>query len=323
MKGVLSITCSLAGLVLIEGFHLSRLPFFQQKNKPMHSTVSNSEALAGFSGSWDREGWIRGFETARTEECYEIVEAMGGIPKDLVIVVRCNFIECLYVHKSTVSCLIYAGRFLLCLLKAQTFEIISSRRPNNVLQPQEGTLFRNGHAKFDVNGVKIAHPFDGDGMISAVTFKDGRAFFRNRFVWTKGYQRELKSGKIEYRGTFGTQKEGGWLANIFDLRRKNVANTNVIYWGGRLLALWEGGLPHLMDPVTLQTYGESRIAKVLKPGQNLAAHPRYDPVTNRYVFFSTDPDPRKTKVTVYEFDDQFKYVLCLIVSSIHSGFCAS
>ena len=169
-----------------------------------------------------------------------------------------------------------------------------------------GTLFRNGHAKFDVEGLEIAHPFDGDGMISALTFKDGRAFFRNRFVETEGYKREKQSKKIEYRGTFGTQKPGGWIRNIFDTRRKNVANTNVIFWGNRLLALWEGGLPHLMDPMTLQTFGESRLANVLKSNQNLCAHPRYDPATDRYVFFSTDPDPRKTKVTLYEFDRDFK-----------------
>ena len=129
-----------------------------------------------------------------------------------------------------------------------------------------------------------------------------------------GYDAELRAKKILYRGTFGTQKEGGFLANFLDLRRKNVANTNVVYWGKRLLALWEGGLPHLMDPITLQTYGESRLAKVLKPGQNLCAHPRYDPATNRYVFFSADPDPRSTTLTCYEFDDQFQCVpVCVCV----------
>lgn len=215
------------------------------------TTAAEQESLAGTTGTWNREAWIKGFETARTEECYEIVDP--SIPKDL-----------------------------------------------------EGTLFRNGHAKFDVAGTEIAHPFDGDGMITALTFKDGRAFFRNRFVETEGYKKELRSKKIEYRGTFGTQKEGGWLANIFDLRRKNVANTNVVYWGKKLLALWEGGLPHNMEPMTLQTFGESRMGKVLKPSQNLGAHPRYDPITDRYIFFSTDPDPRQTKITCYEFDRSFK-----------------
>lgn len=100
---------------------------------------------------------------------------------------------------------------------------------------------------------------------------------------------------------------------------KTQANTNVVYWGGRLLALWEGGLPHLMDPITLQTIGESRLNKVLKPGQNLCAHPRYDPATNRHVFFSTDPDPRSTKLTLYEFDDQFRCVFTYCGQPYHGN----
>jgi carotenoid cleavage dioxygenase-like enzyme len=47
------------------------------------------------------------------------------------------------------------------------------------------------------------------------------------------------------------------------------ANTNVVYWGDRLLALWEGGLPHVIDPVTLQTEGTSRIRGVLGPNEAL------------------------------------------------------
>jgi all-trans-8'-apo-beta-carotenal 15,15'-oxygenase len=37
-----------------------------------------------------------------------------------------------------------------------------------------GTLFRNGPGMLDVNGVQIQHPFDGDGMICAIGFQDGR-----------------------------------------------------------------------------------------------------------------------------------------------------
>ena len=50
---------------------------------------------------------------------------------------------------------------------------------------------------------------------------------------------EEKAGSIEYRSTFGTQRVGGFIANAFDLYLKNPANTNVVEWGKRLLALWE------------------------------------------------------------------------------------
>ncbi|KAM0886990.1 hypothetical protein ACQ4PT_029344 [Festuca glaucescens] len=36
---------------------------------------------------------------------------------------------------------------------------------------------------------------------------------------------------------------------------KNVANTSVLWWGGRLLCLWEGGMPYELDPNTLETIG--------------------------------------------------------------------
>ena len=39
------------------------------------------------------------------------------------------------------------------------------------------------------------------------------------------------------------------------MRLKNQANTNIQFCGGRLLALWEAGLPYRIDPRTLETEG--------------------------------------------------------------------
>ncbi len=141
----------------------------------------------------------------------------------------------------------------------------------------EGTLFRNGPGLLEVNGQRVQHPFDGDGMICAIAFKNGRAHFRNRFVRTEGYVAEQAAGKILYRGVFGTQKPGGWLANAFDTKIKNIANTQVIYWGGKLLALWEAAQPHRLDPHTLETLGLEDFAGALKAGDAFAAHPWIDP----------------------------------------------
>ena len=35
----------------------------------------------------------------------------------------------------------------------------------------------------------------------------------------------------------------GLSLEAFDMRVKNLANTNVMHWAGRLFALWEGGKP--------------------------------------------------------------------------------
>lgn len=176
-----------------------------------------------------------------------------------------------------------------------------------------GTLFRNGPGLLDVNGQRIQHPFDGDGMICAISFENGQAHFRNRFVRTQGYLEEQQAGKILYRGVFGTQKPGGWLANAFDLRLKNIANTNVIYWGGKLLALWEAAEPYQLDPETLETIGIDYLDGVLKPGATFSAHPRIDPacqLSDRkpcLVNFALKTGLSST-ITIYELDVSGKVV---------------
>ncbi len=169
-----------------------------------------------------------------------------------------------------------------------------------------GTLFRNGPGLLDVNGQPIHHPFDGDGMVCAIAFRNGRAHFRNRMVRSEGYLAEQKAGRILYRGVFGTQKPGGWLANAFDFNLKNIANTNVIYWGGKLLALWEAAQPHRLDPATLTTLGLDDLDGILQPGSAFAAHPWVDPAC------ASDGQPRlvnfaiktglSSTLTVYELD---------------------
>lgn len=165
----------------------------------------------------------------------------------------------------------------------------------------EGTLFRNGPGLLDRGGVPLAHPFDGDGMICAFTFVAGRVHFRNRYVRTEGYKAEEAANRILYRGVFGTQKPEGWLANLLDTRIKNIANTQVIYWGDKLLALWEAALPHRLDAQTLDTFGLDDLDGVLNPKDTFAAHPRLDPQSQRLVNFGVTPGP-KTHIHLYEFD---------------------
>ncbi len=178
----------------------------------------------------------------------------------------------------------------------------------------EGTIFRVGPGLLEVAGnpkYPVHHPFDGDGMVNAIAFRDGRAFYRNRYVRTKAYVEEQQAGKPLYRGVFGTQKPGGWLANAFDLNRKNIANTSMMYWGDKLLALWEGGNPHQINPHTLETIGRDTLDGVLEEEQSFTAHPRIDPSCDRIggqpslVGFGVKPGLSST-ITMYEFDPQGK-----------------
>ena len=161
----------------------------------------------------------------------------------------------------------------------------------------KGTLYRNGPGRLERGGQWVHHPFDGDGMITALRFEGGRVSLRNRFVRTEGWQAEERAGRFVYRGVFGTQKPGGPLANAFDLRLKNIANTHVVRLGDQLLALWEAAEPHALDPDTLETRGLSRLDGLLKPGEAFSAHPRFDPGHHgapRMVTFGVKAGPTST-----------------------------
>ena len=176
-----------------------------------------------------------------------------------------------------------------------------------------GTLFRNGPGLLELGGKSVRHPFDGDGMICRITFQNGKAHFRNRFIETEAYLAEKAANKFLYRGVFGTQKAGGWSSNAFDLKLKNIANTQVVYWGGKLLALWEAAEPHRLDPKTLATLGIEYLNNTLKPGDAFAAHPLFDPIKDRMVNFALktgqfDLTGLLTAITIYELDRDGKVV---------------
>ncbi len=71
-----------------------------------------------------------------------------------------------------------------------------------------GTFLRIGPGRSQIGGQTFGHWFDGDGMVHALTFDDGGARYRNRFVRTPKYRAETAAGRIRKRG-FGHNAPGG------------------------------------------------------------------------------------------------------------------
>ena len=140
-----------------------------------------------------------------------------------------------------------------------------------------GTLYRNGpNPQFKSPG---AHWFVGDGMLHAFHLENGRASYRNRWVRTAKWQAEHDAGRALFGG-FG-QKLPDAPASV--TRDSGVANTNIVFHGGRLLALEEGHLPTEIEPGTLKTRGPCNYGgSIAGP---FTAHPKIDPVTGEMVFF--------------------------------------
>ncbi|WP_287129656.1 carotenoid oxygenase family protein [Candidatus Cyanaurora vandensis] len=151
--------------------------------------------------------------------------------------------------------------------------IISGQLPTGL----EGTLYRNGPGRLERGGASVGHWFDGDGAILRVHFDGERATGTYRYVQTQGYQAETQAGRLLYGG-YGMVAPGPW--ERLSGRVKNAANTSVLAVDDRLLALWEGGYPHALDPVTLQTEGETDLGMT---GKTYSAHPKRDPVSG-YIY---------------------------------------
>src|SRR5262245_17381090 len=147
-----------------------------------------------------------------------------------------------------------------------------------------GTYYRNGpNPAFEPKG--RYHWFDGDGMIHAVTIRDGKASYRNRYVMSDGLREEMKAGQALYGGLLDVGKEMLTEGPQF----KNTANTNIVLHAGKLLALMEGAQPTRMQPGSLDTVGvydfEGRLSTAM------TAHPKLDPETGEMLFFGYAPVP--------------------------------
>lgn len=171
-------------------------------------------------------------------------------------------------------------------------------------------LVRNGPGNFLVGDREILHPFDGDGMIAAITIQNKKGIFRNRFVQTIDFMKERITRAVSKRGAFRTLKPGGIFTNLFDPKVKNVANTNIIYWNQKFMTLWEGGKPYFLNDKTLDTISmdEEDFNKQLKPTETFTAHPKIDPNTNTLIAFGTQSKLSSTTVRVFEFNQQSEII---------------
>lgn len=170
----------------------------------------------------------------------------------------------------------------------------------------DGVWWRNGPGRFERGGVAYGHPFDGDGLVVRLDLGPTGGHVRTRFVRTPEWVAEQRADKILFRG-FGTERPGGWLANVMRLRFKNAANTSVMWHAGRLHALWEGGAPTRLDPVTLETLGLDDLDGALH-GRGLApptfsAHPCRDFETGTLYNFGLRWGLRQ-RLVIYAIDAQ-------------------
>jgi carotenoid cleavage dioxygenase-like enzyme len=141
-----------------------------------------------------------------------------------------------------------------------------------------GAFFRNGPNPQFAPRDENYHWFAGDGMIHGFHVANGKVTYRNRYVRTPKWELEHAAGQSLF-GTFGNPMTSD--PSTMD-KDSGTANTNIVWHGGRLLALEEGHQPFAMDPNTLASRGYIDYAGAAK---RFTAHPKIDPETGELVFF--------------------------------------
>ncbi len=146
-----------------------------------------------------------------------------------------------------------------------------------------GVYLRNGpNPIFQPRG--RYHWFDGDGMIHAIQFQNGRASYRNRWIRTDGFRIEQQAGHAVWPGLMDRPDPSAPKGAGSDGWLKDTANTDVVFHNGYALALWyQCGLPYKVDARTLETLGVETFRGGLK--RTVSAHAKVDPVTGELLFF--------------------------------------
>lgn len=143
-----------------------------------------------------------------------------------------------------------------------------------------GVYVRNGpNRMFEADG--RYHWFDGDGMLHAVRFDNGRVEYRNRWVETRALAEEKRAGRALWSGIKEPPRR-----DRPDMPLKCTSNTDVKFFGGDLLSMWYlGGDIYRCDPLSLATRGRLQENAALA-GLPLSAHSKVDERTGEFLFFA-------------------------------------
>ncbi len=135
------------------------------------------------------------------------------------------------------------------------------------------------------------HPFDGDGMLHSMSFADGEATYRNRFVRTAGLLAEQDAGEALYAGLaeapHKTLADHGWGARTM---LKDASSTDVVVHRGMALSsFYQCGDLYRLDPRTLEHHGVETWGGAF-PAEGVSAHTKVDENTGELLFFNYSTD---------------------------------
>ncbi|KPM44873.1 hypothetical protein AK830_g1595 [Neonectria ditissima] len=191
-----------------------------------------------------------------------------------------------------------AGSSLPCRIEGEISDLVVL---GEIPQGIDGTFYRVMCDPFvppDPNNV----PIDGDGNVSAFRIHNGRVDMKMKYIETERYKLERRSGKA----LFGLYRNPYTHHPCVRAAVDSTANTNLVYWASRLLALKEVALPYEVHPDTLDTLSYDPFGNQIK-AKSFTAHPKIDPYSKELVVFGYEAKGLATKdIVIYALDENGK-----------------
>ncbi|EUA86431.1 retinal pigment epithelial membrane family protein [Mycobacterium ulcerans str. Harvey] len=156
---------------------------------------------------------------------------------------------------------------------------------------------------------KTYHPFDGDGMLHVVGFRDGKAFYRNRFIQTDGFRAENEAGEPLWPGLAEpiqlAKRDQGWGARTL---MKDASSTDVIvYRGIALTSFYQCGDLYRVDPSSATTLGKETWSGHFPFDWGVSAHPKVDGKTGELLFFNYSKQEPYMRYGVVDQDNELAH----------------
>jgi carotenoid cleavage dioxygenase-like enzyme len=147
-----------------------------------------------------------------------------------------------------------------------------------------GAYFRNGPNPLHESPNRH-HPFDGDGMLHGVYFKDGRVSYRNRYIETVALAQQRLSAQCTSPGVMGP-----FDYSVSQFGIKDTSNTDVFLYNGELMTLWyNAGHPYRLDAHSMETLGHYQLQG--RDQLRLSAHSKVDWSTGELLYFDYADEP--------------------------------
>lgn len=167
--------------------------------------------------------------------------------------------------------------------KADDLQVVEGEIPKDL----DGVYLRNTENPVHPS-LKNYHPFDGDGMVHVVGFRDGKAFYRNRFIRTDGLMAEQDAGHALWAGLAerpsSSLRTDGWGART---RMKDSSSTDItVHRGTALSTFYQCGDMYRIDPMSAETMGKETWNGKFPFEWGVSAHPKVDDRTGEMLFFN-------------------------------------